>query len=116
MLVPNHGLNPGEGCAPGGARVGPWTWGVSWSLGLPRAELLERVTPAMLAVQGRGSSSVLTRHVLVHVDQREPSLVRRAVKREHWEVSGDSTSSCKTGEGLLPAASAQPGRVLSRAQ
>lgn len=32
--------------------------------------------PPTLAEQGRGSSSTLTRHVPVHVDQRNPSSVR----------------------------------------
>lgn len=55
--------------------------------------------PPTLAVQGRGSSSILTRHVPVHVDQRNPSLVRGTVKNEQWEVSGGFTGSCKPGAG-----------------
>lgn len=62
------------------------------------------------AGQSRGSSSILTRNVLAHLDQRNPSSVRGAGQGEQWKVSGGSTDT-EAGLGWdvgMPSSSGQP--------
>lgn len=84
------GVGGVRACSPGLGRFSEAGAG-GWSQGCSRAGR---------AGQGRGSSSILTRHVLAHLDQRNPSSDRRAGQREQWEVSGGSTGAVSLEQGL----------------
>lgn len=74
------------GCVGLASGLGPWGW---------------RLEPGLFSCwQGRGSSFILTRNVLAHLDQRNLSSVGGAGQREQWEVSGGSTGTVRLEWGF----------------